>query len=357
MCKDQSSNTHEDNEEPLEEKKAKDEPLEEKRAALLTEESEEVALPLQEEVDDPVETKAESSSSTSSSGSDSDTEEEESTSDSQDSSTLPSPSSSLRIGEEVLARFSDDGWYYRGTVKHAAPHPKKYYIRDGVGHIEIIRRAHILSDRHDADNIISVGDHVIALHPSFEYAYAPATVIEVAEIDGALSLSFYDELEFVVPREEAYLISASQFNDICEYIHKCEQDLIGQAVVARDDKTGVFNLCSVSKKLSGARNYLIQWSNGNLEVQNYAYLFGSHTKRHEAKPDDHVLAIPYSGSDTVTYLPGKVKSIDKDGLLSIRFCDKTKVSRVDPMHTFWTSKEYYNSVVAYWKRKQLGDEK
>ena len=71
----------------------------------------------------------------------------------------------------------------------------------------------------------------------------------------------------VVPREETYLLSPSKFEQASNYILRCEDSLIGQAVVSRDNKTGLFHLCAVRDKVKGPRNYLIEWADHTLEIQ------------------------------------------------------------------------------------------
>lgn len=46
----------------------------------------------------------------------------------------------------------------------------------------------------------------------------------------------------MTPREEMYLLSAEKFERDCAYISACEDSLVGQAVVARNDENGLFYL-------------------------------------------------------------------------------------------------------------------
>ena len=50
----------------------------------------------------------------------------------------------LQCGEEVLARWPDDGWYYRGTIHE--PAGDSYFVEDSVGNMEEIARQNIISD-------------------------------------------------------------------------------------------------------------------------------------------------------------------------------------------------------------------
>ncbi len=55
----------------------------------------------------------------------------------------------LREGEEVLARWPDDGWYYRSIVKKKL-NECKYQLEDSLKDIEIVSREDILSEIDDS---------------------------------------------------------------------------------------------------------------------------------------------------------------------------------------------------------------
>ena len=61
----------------------------------------------------------------------------------------------LPDGEEVLARWSDEGWYYRGIVRHDCG-DHSYLVEDSVGDLERIWREDIIADMDDADNVLQV---------------------------------------------------------------------------------------------------------------------------------------------------------------------------------------------------------
>lgn len=74
-------------------------------------------------------------------------------------------------------------------------------------------------------------------------------------------------IKAIVPRAEVYLILPLKYQHDCMYIRQCEDALIGQAVVCRDNKTGVFHLGAVRDRVKGPRNYLIEWADQNLDIQ------------------------------------------------------------------------------------------
>ena len=84
-------------------------------------------------------------------------------------------------------------------------------------------------------------DPVIALHPSYSFSYAPGVVLEVHP-DLWIDVRFYDGAEARVPREEVFKIPVQKFEKDVEYILKCEDQWVGQAVVARREETGVYQL-------------------------------------------------------------------------------------------------------------------
>lgn len=63
-----------------------------------------------------------------------------------------------------------------GTIKQDCG-DGSYFVEDSVGDLEQIYRPDIITEADDAENEIGVHDPVIALHPSFPYAYAPGTTV------------------------------------------------------------------------------------------------------------------------------------------------------------------------------------
>ena len=56
------------------------------------------------------------------------------------------------------------------------------------------------------------------------------------------SVRFYDGREDVIPREEVYYLGHEKFSADAEFIVRCEESLVGKAVVARNDADGFFYL-------------------------------------------------------------------------------------------------------------------
>jgi hypothetical protein len=61
----------------------------------------------------------------------------------------------LNEGEEVLAKWPDDGWYYRSIVKKNVG-DNKYQVEDSLKDIEIIKREDIISEINDSKDTFEV---------------------------------------------------------------------------------------------------------------------------------------------------------------------------------------------------------
>ena len=84
-------------------------------------------------------------------------------------------------------------------------------------------------------------DPVVALHPKYTYSYAPGVVLDI-ESDMWMNVRFYDGHEARLPREDIYRMSQEKFEYDVAYILKAEGQWVGQAVVSRNDESGVYQL-------------------------------------------------------------------------------------------------------------------
>ncbi|KAK3738170.1 hypothetical protein QZH41_019678, partial [Actinostola sp. cb2023] len=249
-------------------------------------------------------------------------------------------------GDEVLARWADEGWYYRGTVRQDCG-DGTFFIEDSVGDLEQIPRIDIITDEDDADNVIKGGDPVVGLHPSFSYSYAPGVVIGL-EDDNMHQVRYYDGIEAMVPREELYMLSTDKFETDCAYILACEESLVGQAVVTRNDDDGTFHLGTVRERVGNGRQYIIEWADQSVQLQSTGYIFGAHTKRHPLSIGDRVLAL--ADPATYVYVPGWITGSNGRRLV-VKFCNGKSSSHVDPLQCFWLSRDYYDRVVEFYKKR------
>ena len=143
------------------------------------------------------------------------------------------------VNQHVLARWPDDGWYYRGVV--IKPLGQMWYqVMDASEDVETIHALDIIIDMQDALKPLQVGDTVAGLHPHFPYSYAPGKITGIAADGYHISLKLYDDTESLLPRQEVYhLAKAKHLQDI-EYLKSREQAWMGQEVVARRDKDGLY---------------------------------------------------------------------------------------------------------------------
>ncbi|CAH1267973.1 VWA3A [Branchiostoma lanceolatum] len=253
----------------------------------------------------------------------------------------------LGPGQEVLARWSDEGWYYRGTVKQALG-DDSYYIEDSVGDMERIFREDIITDEDDANNIIQSGDPIIGLHPSYSFSYAPGVVLEVLP-DLWTVVRYYDGAEAKVPREEVYKMVTEKFEKDVAYILQCEDSWVGHAVVARDDNDGAYHLGTVKERVGNGRQYIVQWADETMQVQSSSCIFGAFTKRHALALGDRVLAV--ADPMALVYLPGWITGTNGQKLV-VKFCNGTTSAHINPRQCFWLSQEYFDIAVSFWKTKQ-----
>ncbi|EDV24931.1 uncharacterized protein TRIADDRAFT_56355 [Trichoplax adhaerens] len=267
----------------------------------------------------------------------------------------PFGKSILKSGEEVLSRWSEEGWYYRGTILQYLENGH-YVVQDEFGDTEVISRIDIISDDDDDERQLKTGDAIIGLHPSYNSSYAPGVILAVA-VDYSVHVRFYDLKEAHLPREEVYYISNGVFERDVAYIQEKEDQWINRPVVARNDKDGYYHLGRVHAKASLGRQYLIQWAEEGFSVQSAHAIFGELSKKCKLNVGDYVLAIV--DPVEIMYLPGQVvKRIGK--VLVVAFCNDEIRDDVEEDKCFPLSSNYYEEAAVHFKsvsNKQKHSEK
>ena len=81
---------------------------------------------------------------------------------------------------------------------------------------------------------------MVALHPDYPYSYAPGTITGTAESGRSFTVETYDGCQSLLPREELYRLSQSKHQSDVEGITERERKWVGQAVIARQDKDGLY---------------------------------------------------------------------------------------------------------------------
>jgi hypothetical protein len=220
----------------------------------------------------------------------------------------------LSVGEEVLAKWPDDGWYYRSIIKEYLG-DYKYKVEDSLRDSEIVYREDLLSDINDSSLTFDVGDPVVALHPQYEFSYAPGQIIQISNDMNKILVRFYDYVESVVLREEVYKLVRLKFQLDVNNITDLEKRWIGQVVVARNNYSNVYELGRVISRVGNGRQYVIEWSNNKQSIQNSNHIFGSLTRNPNVIVNDYVLA----PKETI-FLPGRVIG-QKGSFLRVKFVD------------------------------------
>lgn len=141
--------------------------------------------------------------------------------------------------QHVLARWPDDGWYYRGVVVRHLDQ-MWYQVKDATQDIETIHAQDIIIDLQDAQRPLLVGDKVAALHPSFNFSYAPGHVLGSTRDGCHFSVQLYDGTETFLPQQEIYRLAPTKHQRDVEYLRAREHAWVGQVVLARRDTDGLY---------------------------------------------------------------------------------------------------------------------
>jgi hypothetical protein len=80
------------------------------------------------------------------------------------------------------------------------------------------------------------------LHPSHEFSYAPAQIIQVPNNTGKLTVRFYDYVEAVCLVEEVFKLQILKFQYDIDIINKLESKWIGLKVLARNNHSSLYEI-------------------------------------------------------------------------------------------------------------------
>ncbi|KAK0045323.1 von Willebrand factor A domain-containing protein 3B-like isoform X1 [Biomphalaria pfeifferi] len=250
---------------------------------------------------------------------------------------------------EVLARWLDDGWYYRSEIRRIYG-DCSYDVVDSTGMTARLWREDIITEEDDERNI-EVDDTVIALYPDYCFSYAPGRVINIDSNE--VKVRFFNGKTATVPLSEVYKIIPEKYKMDVKHIEKKEKQLIGTAVVARDDHTGAYFPGTVREKCGG-QDYRIEWASGSESVQNVAHIFGGFTREPKLSQGDRILACV--DPIYVKFLPGIIQDFSENGKLTIKFCNGEIVSNIHGPW-YWLSQEYYQSAQEYYETLRNLEEK
>lgn len=143
------------------------------------------------------------------------------------------------INQQVLARWPDDGWYYRGlVVRHLRQ--MWYQVTDAAHDLETIHAADIIIDLQDAQKPLQAGDTVAALHPSYDFSYAPGQVTGTTADGFHFTVELYDGTKTFLPRQDIYRLAPAKHSQDVGYLREREKAWVGQIVVARRERDGLY---------------------------------------------------------------------------------------------------------------------
>lgn len=253
----------------------------------------------------------------------------------------------LQIGEEVLAKWPDDGWYYKSIVKENLG-VCKYRLEDSNHDSECMYRDDIISndnDARDTDASFEVGDPVVALHPNYAFSYAPGQVIQFKDNFDRITVRFYDFHEAEVARENVYKLHRLKLQLDIENIIELEKLWVGRVVVARNTYSNNYELGKILNRVGNGRQYTIEWSNGRTSLQNANHIFGELTRNPAFSINDNVLA----PRETV-YLPGRIVGIQGDQL-RIKFVDGIVDNDVKGSDCYWISCDYFDDARNFYNQE------
>nr|XP_015219502.1 PREDICTED: von Willebrand factor A domain-containing protein 3B isoform X2 [Lepisosteus oculatus] len=254
----------------------------------------------------------------------------------------------LSPGQEVLARWSHDGWYYRSSVIHSCG-DQSYFLQNKEGELERIWREDIITDGQDSENVIKIEDPVIAVHPLYPECFCPGVVIKVMA-DLKLEVRYYDGTEGLVSREQTYLIPAQKFEQDVAYMLECEERWVGEPVVARDDATGTYHLAEVQQRVGDGKHYVVCWADGTSTVQRKSFIFGKFSRSCKLAEGDFVLTL--ADPVSLIFLPGVIQGFIGTNL-DVQFINGKRCQHVETHHCFWLSEEQFNIEVQMYNNKYL----
>ena len=81
---------------------------------------------------------------------------------------------------------------------------------------------------------------MVALHPKYDFSYAPGQIVRVSSDMSKLLVKFYDYEESVVVRNEVYKLPRLKYQLDVTNIINLEKRWIGQTVVARNNFSNVY---------------------------------------------------------------------------------------------------------------------
>ncbi|XP_045205074.2 uncharacterized protein LOC123557586 isoform X3 [Mercenaria mercenaria] len=244
----------------------------------------------------------------------------------------------VKCNEEVLARWSDDGWYYFGMVTEVDDVSVK--VLDATGHEEWINQEDILVSEENHNDTIQQYDKVIALHPKYVYSYAPATVLNVYNV--GYRVQFYDDTERRLPRSEVYKISPRKYTEDIKYIKDQELKTSGR-VLARDDVNGLYRHFVADTPDHQTQQIFLQLPNNRYKKQMAIHVFPQNGRKRKFDRNWKYVIGPLDPACT-TYLPAEIVCRRP---LRLMFCNGMQNDHAKLKQCFYISEDYYKNATRY----------
>ncbi|KAG9348939.1 hypothetical protein JZ751_029256 [Albula glossodonta] len=212
-------------------------------------------------------------------------------------------------GQEVLARWAQDGWYHRSSVVHSCG-DQSYFLQSKEGALERVWREDIITERDDSSQEVKEEDPIIGAHPLYPERYCPGVVLAITG-DLQVKVRYYDGTEVLVLREQIFLIPAQKFERDVAYLLECEERWVGQP-----DREWIFGKWSWSRALTVG---------------------------------DYMLA-PIRHSP-LTFLPGVVQGTSGT-VLHIQFINGKSCQPAETHHCFWLSEEQFSTAAQHYNSQR-----
>ncbi|CAF1056301.1 unnamed protein product [Brachionus calyciflorus] len=251
--------------------------------------------------------------------------------------------SDINKGAEVLARWPDDGWYYRSIVREYLGN-NQYLVEDSLKDCETFKGEDLISDINEPLKKFEIGDCVVALHPNFEFSYAPGKIIKISIDKNSYDVKFYNSSNGTVKSDAIFKISKFKYETDVEQILHLENNLIGKEVIARNDLRRTYEPGYVICKESSGLKYIIKWKDGSQTTQEFNHIFGKNTRKTPLYRNEYVLA-----PKGAVYLPGKIIKI-RENQFTIRFYE-SEHENVRRDTCFLLSEDYYEDAKIFCRRK------
>ncbi|WAQ99959.1 hypothetical protein MAR_024332, partial [Mya arenaria] len=215
----------------------------------------------------------------------------------------PPVAAGLKVGDEVLAKWADDGWYYFGQVVRRSAHGF-VWVKDSCGHMEEIGRDSILTEEDRIHPPMTNTNYVIAPLPRYIYSFGPGKII-----NGGSEIEFFNG-DIVNVRRDMYVykITKEKYERDIRDIKEREEDMQGKEVLVLDKDTGRFILTTIENPL-GKETF--KTAQGREEPGKFIL------------PQKQYVAAPVENGDETYYLPARVNWSTNNGEPIITYCDGT----------------------------------